>query len=102
MFQKYEGVERICSTCENCMCSNEGHLVCAGGYEKSSNKEPYYGQRIYNDEIEKYLEESIEKEENDDYCPPMLSDKFNGNCPCWDISFDSFVYYCKKNNVRMP
>lgn len=88
----YEGIEKSCFTCENCMGSNEGHLVCAGGYEKKSGKQPYYGQRIYDDEAEKRLE----NEEDDSYCPEMLSDKFDNNCPCWDISFSSFIEYCKK------
>ena len=100
--EKYNGVDRTCFTCENCMGSNEGHLVCAGGYSKDSGKEPYYGQRIYDDETEKYLESIQDNNQTDNnYCPSVLSDKFNGKCPCWDISFDSFIEYCKNNNIKM-
>ena len=95
---KYEGIERSCHTCEYCMGNNEGYLVCAGGYDKKENKEPYYGQRIYDDETEEYLSSLEEDDQLDDnFCSSLLSDKFNGNCPCWDISFDSFIEYCKKN-----
>lgn len=82
-------IKKNCGTCEFCMFGN-GHIICAGGYNKEDGKEPYYGQRVYDDETEAYFDSLNENDEVDVSKIHELSDKFKDGCPCWGISFDAY------------